>query len=209
MNNIETQQILEHIKTMYGKDYTTDTIKLWTAVMKDISFTDASHALCSWFESEHWPPLPADLRAKIYNLHTEPDVLASSAWNQLLVALRMSYALESEKVWNELPEITRQIVGGYATFRAWGNTETASLESVQRPMFMKRFEELQKRIRKESALPESLREPLPSLSAAEHKAIESKPVTEDKAPAQPSGRSRRDDLEALRRRLMRGSDAQT
>ena len=206
MNNIETQQILEHIKTMYGKDYTTDTIKLWTAVMKDISFTDASHALCSWFESEHWPPLPADLRAKIYNLHTEPDVLASSAWNQLLVALRMSYALESEKVWNELPEITRQIVGGYATFRAWGNTETASLESVQRPMFMKRFEELQKRIRKEGAVMERFREPLPALKGSEHTAIEYKSEEHVKEPVKPSGRSRADDLAELRKRLMRGTE---
>ena len=86
-------------------------------------------------------------------------MLASQAWDQLLRALRNAYAPESERIWNELPEITKQIVGGYATFRAWGNTETASLETVQRPMFMKRFEELQSRIRKEAAVDEKFREP--------------------------------------------------
>ena len=204
MNNIETQQILEHIKTMYGKDYTPDTIKLWTLTMQDISFTEASFALVSWFETEHWPPLPADIRAKIYNLKAEPDVLASQAWEQLLRALRNAYAPESEKIWNELPETTKQCVGGYATFRAWGNTENSSLESVQRPMFIKRFEELQKRIRKEGSAQERFREPLPSLMTAEQKTIDYRPETPDKAPAKPSGRSRADDLAELRKRLRRG-----
>lgn len=206
MNNAEAQQILEHIKTMYGKEYTPDTIKLWTLTMQDISFTEASYALVSWFGAEHWPPLPADIRAKVYNLKTEPDELASQAWEQLLRALRNAYAPESERVWNELPDITKQIVGGYATFRAWGNTETSSLESVQRPMFVKRFEEMQKRIRKEGANIERFREPLPSLMTAEHTAIAYKQEAEDRKPAKPSGRSRADDLAELRKRLMGGGD---
>lgn len=206
MNNTETQKILEHIKTMYGKEYTPDTIKLWTGTLQDISFSDASYALVSWFQTEHWPPLPADIRAKVYNLKTEPDVLASQAWDQLLRALRNAYAPESEKIWNELPDITKQIVGGYATFRAWGNTETASLESVQRPMFMKRFEELQNRIRKEGAVMERFREPLPALKGSEHTAIEYKAEEQPKEPAKPSGRSRADDLAELRKRLMRGNN---
>ena len=206
MNNAETQKILEHIKTMYGKEYNADTIKLWTFTMQDISFNDASYALVSWFQTEHWPPLPADIRAKVYNLNTEPDVLASQAWEQLLRARRNAYAPESERVWNELPDITKQIVGGYATFRAWGNTETSSLESVQRPMFVKRFEELQSRIRKEGAVMERFREPIPALHGSEHTAIEYKAEEQPREPAKPSGRSKADDLAELRKRLMRGKD---
>lgn len=203
MTNIETQQILEHIKTMYGKDYTPDTIKLWTLTMQGISFTEASFALVSWFETERWPPLPADIRAKVYNLKTEPDVLASQAWEQLLRALQNAYAPESERIWNELPEATKQIVGGYVTFRAWGNTAASSLESVQRPMFVKRFEELQKRIRKEYSAQERFREPLPSLMTVEQQTIEYRQETPDKIPAKPSGRSRAEDLAELRARLRR------
>ena len=172
MNNAETQKILEHIKTMYGKEYTPDTIKLWAGTLQDISFSEASYALVAWFQTEHWAPWPSDIRAKVYNLKTGPDALASQAWEQLLRALRNAYAPESEKVWEELPDITKQIVGGYATFRAWGNTENSSLESVQRPMFIKRFEELQKRVRKEGSAQERFREPLPSLMTAEQKTID-------------------------------------
>lgn len=205
MNAIETEKILGFIKTAY-KDTehlnSPKAIELWTMALADISFTDASHAVSAWICEERWPPTIADIRAKVYNLKSEPDVMASQAWNQLLRALRDAYAPNSEEVWNELPEKTRLIVGGYATFRAWGNTETASLETVQRPMFMKRFEELQRRIRKEAAVDEKFREPLPALSGSEHKAIEAKPVEQPKTTRQPSGKSRADDLAELRKRLM-------
>ncbi len=166
MNNAETQQILEHIKTMYHRDYNVNTIKLWTLSLQDIAYADVSYALVSWFQTEHFAPLPSDIRAKVYNLKTGPDALASQAWEQLLRALRNAYAPESEQVWNDLPEITKEVVGGYATFRAWGNTDTASLESVQRPMFTKRFEEMQRRTRKEGAAQPQFREPLPALPDA-------------------------------------------
>ena len=90
-------------------------------------------------------------------------MLASNAWDQLIRALRYSYAPESEDVWRQLPPITKEIVGGYAAFRAWGNTETQALESVQRPMFVKRFEDIQARDRKQSTAPGFFREPRPSL----------------------------------------------
>jgi hypothetical protein len=204
MNAIETEKVIGFIKVAY-KDTehlnSPKAVELWSMALADISFTDASHAVSAWICEERWPPTIADIRAKVYNLKSEPDVMASQAWNQLLRALRDAYAPNSEEVWNELPETTRLIVGGYATFRAWGNTDTASLESVQRPMFMKRFEEYQRRERKEAAIPRGMREPLPSLSGSEHTAIEYKAEEQVKEPAKPSGRSRADDLAELRKRL--------
>lgn len=163
MNNSEAQQLLEHIKTIYDKEYTPEKIRLWALILKDISYNDASYALLSWFDSERWAPLPSDIRAKVYNLSNPADALASAAWDQLVRAMHMSYAPEAMQVWEDLPEATRMVVGGFATFREWGNTETSALESVQRPMFIKRFEEMQRRTRKEAAAQEMLREPLPSL----------------------------------------------
>ena len=209
MNAIETEKVIGFIKAAY-KDTehlnSPKAVELWSMALADISFTDASHAVSAWICEERWPPTIADIRAKVYNLKTAPDVMASQAWNQLLRALRDAYAPNSEEVWNGLPETTRLIVGGYATFRAWGNTDTASLESVQRPMFMKRFEEYQRRERKEAAIPRGMREPLPSLSGSEHHAIEYKAEEQVKEPAKPSGRSRADDLAELRKRLMRGNN---
>lgn len=132
-------------------------------------------ASLNYIMTNRYAPTIADLRAYVQDMEKALDTLASQAWDQLLRALRYSYAPESEQVWNDLPEITKQCVGGYATFRAWGNTETGSLETVQRPMFMKRYEVLQKRDRIEQSVPDGLRKkPLPKIGtmASEQKAID-------------------------------------
>lgn len=201
MNNIETAKIHEFIRTAYrDAEYLNnpEAVELWTRALADISFTDASHAISAWICEERWPPTIADIRAKVYNLRTAPDVLASQAWDQLLRALGLSHAPEAEKIWNELPEATRLVVGGFATFRAWGNTDTASLESVQRPMFMKRFELMQAKTRKEGAIPKPFREPAPSLPERNAPAIEDKADRSDGRRGVPAPADR---MAELRRRL--------
>jgi hypothetical protein len=91
--------------------------------------------------------------------------IPSAAWNQLVRALRRSYAPDSEQVWEQLPDITKMIVGGYSAFRQWGNMSVESLESVQRPMFIKRFEEYQRREMQNMSIPASVRVPQPTLPA--------------------------------------------
>ncbi len=202
MNRTETQRILAFICNAYPNTQhlqSDDAVEVWTRGLKDLTYNDASHAVSAWILSEKWCPTIADLREKAFNLHTPADVMASQAWNQLIRALRMSYAPESERVWNDLPEITRMIVGGYSTFRQWGNTDTDSLESVQRPMFIKRYEEYQRRERKEASLPSMLREPKPMIEQREVKAIKTAEHV-GKGIAAPS-----DMMDSLRRRL-RGGD---
>ena len=179
---------------------------LWYTRLQDIPYLTLKRAADNYIMTNRFAPTIADLRSYAQDMETAFDMLAAQAWDQLLRALRMSYAPESEQVWNGLPDVTKQCVGGYATFRAWGNTDTASLESVQRPMFIKRFEVYQSRERKELSVPEGLRKkPLPVNMTAEQKTIDYRLETPDKAPAKPSGRSRADDLAELRKRLRRGN----
>lgn len=148
--------------------------------------------------TNRYAPTIADIRIYVQDMETAFDMLASQAWDKLLRALRYSYAPESDLVWNNLPEIIKQCVGGYATFRAWGNTDSGELETVQRPMFMKRFEVLQKRDRIEQTVPEGLRKkPLPTIDtmAGTQKAIEADKEKQDAVPA-PADR-----LAKLRERL--------
>lgn len=175
MNRIETQRILAFLCNAYPNTQhlqTDDAVEVWTRGLRDLTYTDASHAVSSWILSEKWCPTIADIREKVFDLHAPADIMASQAWNQLIRALRMSHAPESERVWSDLPEVTKLIVGGYATFRQWGNTETTSLESVQRPMFVKRYEELQRRERKNASLPAVLRERMPMIEQEHHEAIQ-------------------------------------
>lgn len=139
------------------------TFNLWYTALQDIPYPSLNRASTSYIMSNRFPPTIADIRQLAYDLTSQPDELPSAAWNQLLRALRMSYAPNSEDVWNQLPDITKKVVGGYATFRAWGNTELSALESVQRPMFVKRFEEYTQRAREAAAIPQALRKPQQAL----------------------------------------------
>ena len=171
---------------------------LWYSALQDIPFVALHRASINYIMTNRYPPTIADLRAYVQDMETALDMLASQAWDQLLRALRYSYAPESEQVWNDLPEIIKQCVGGYATFRAWGNTEESSLESVQRPMFLKRYEVIQSRDRIQQAVPAGLRKkPLPTIGtiAGEQKAIEADTEKRDTVPA-PT-----DHMKKLRERL--------
>lgn len=203
MNGSDTGEILKLLCGAYpGKEqfYMTGlTLDVWSRSLQDLPFADVEHAVSAWILSEPWPPTIADIRAKCYNLGSEPDVTASHAWEQLLRALRHAYAPESRDIWDQLPDMTKLVVGGYSTFRAWGNTETTSLQSVQRPMFVKRYEEYQQRKRKEAAIPKNYREPFPSLpSLAEKPKIPECNGNKGKTVQAPE-----DKIEALRVRLAR------
>ena len=166
--------------------------------MQDIPYPTLHRALLNYIMTNRYAPTIADMRAYVQDMETALETLASQAWDQLLRALRDAYAPNSEEVWNGLPETIKQCVGGYATFRAWGNTDTGALESVQRPMFMKRFEVFQKRDRTEARVPEGLRKkPLPMIStmAGVQKAIEAD-IEKQEAVSAPA-----DKMEQLRKRL--------
>lgn len=172
------------------------TFNLWYTALQDIPYPSLNRASTSYIMSNRFPPTIADIRQLAYDLSAQPDELPSVSWNQLLRALRMSYAPNSEEVWEQLPEITKKIVGGYATFRAWGNTELSALESVQRPMFVKRFEEYSQRERRAAAIPQALRKPKPALPAPPEK-----PAIEVKQSAGESVKAPGEMMKALRERL--------
>ena len=172
------------------------TFNLWYTALQDIPYPSLNRASTSYIMSNRFPPTIADIRQLAYDLTSQPDELPSAAWNQLLRALRMSYAPDSEDVWNQLPDITKKIVGGYATFRAWGNTELSALESVQRPMFVKRFEEYTQREREAAAIPENLRKPQPALPEPP-----ARPAIESKRNAGDSVEAPQEMMKRLRERL--------
>lgn len=175
------------------------TFNLWYTALQDIPYPSLNKASTSYIMSNRFPPTIADIRQLAYDLSAQPDELPSAAWNQLLRALREAYAPDSEEVWNQLPDITKKIVGGYATFRAWGNTELSALESVQRPMFVKRFEEYSQRERQAAAIPQALRKPEPALPQPP-----ARTAIEDKESTGESVQAPKEMLEQLYQKLGRG-----
>lgn len=136
---------------------------LWYTALQDIPYPTLNKAATNYIMTHKFPPTIADIRELSYRLSNAAPMMASNAWNQLIRALRQAYSPDSETIWEQLPDITKRIVGGYSTFRQWGNTSLESLESVQRPMFIKRFEEYQRREMTAAITPAEIRVPQPAL----------------------------------------------
>ena len=190
--------IVKILKAAYPRDNFIPneyTFNLWFKALQDITYPTLNKAVTNHIMTNKYPPTIADIRSLSYRLTNRPDMMASAAWNQLIRALRQSYSPDAETYWEQLPERTKLIVGGFTTFRAWGNTSLESLESVQRPMFIKRWEEYQRREMTEAAIPAGLRTPLPTLPQEPHAQIEDKQERGNgvEAPA--------DMIQALRERL--------
>ncbi len=134
-------------------------VNLWYSTLQDIPYPTLNKAALNYVMTHKFAPTIADLRELSYRLSTDAPMLAPAAWNQLIRALRQAYSPDSEMYWEQLPDLTKKIVGGYTTFRQWGNTSLETLESVQRPMFLKRFEEYQRREMMDKITPIGVRPP--------------------------------------------------
>lgn len=195
--------VMKILKTAYPSnnflpdEYATN---LWYKALQDIPYPTLNRAATNYIMTNRFPPTIADIRELAYKCDPTSNgmTIPSAAWNQFIRALRRSYAPDSEQVWEQLPETTKLVVGGYSTFRQWGNMSIESLESVQRPMFIKRFEEYQRREMQNNSLPEAVRMKLPTLPAEPKRVqIEDKRTGDGvEAPA--------DRLQELRKRLGNG-----
>lgn len=134
-------------------------LNLWYSTLQDIPYPTLNKAALNYVMTHKFAPTIADLRELSYRLSTDAPMLAPAAWNQLIRALRQAYSPDAEMYWDQLPDLTKKIVGGYSTFRQWGNTSLETLESVQRPMFIKRFDEYQRREMVDKITPISIRPP--------------------------------------------------
>lgn len=138
-------------------------LNLWYTALQDVPYPTLNKACTNYIMTHKFPPTIADIRELAYRLSTDAPMLAPAAWNQLIRALRQAYSPDSETYWDQLPDLTKKIVGGYSTFRQWGNTSLETLETVTRPMFIKRFEEYQRREAMDAITPIAVRPPQPAI----------------------------------------------
>lgn len=141
------------------------TFNLWYTALQDISYPALNRAATSYIMSNKFPPTVADIRQIAYDLDAPADGIAAEEWSILMKALGHSGSPEAIDYWDKLPEITRKIVGSFREFQEWGNTPTVDLMSVQRPMFIKRFEEMSRVERLRGAVPTALTPPSRQLTA--------------------------------------------
>lgn len=137
---------------------------LWHTTLQDIPYPTLNRAVQSYIMSNHFPPSISDIRQIAYDLDSPADDLAGEEWAKLMKALGHAGSPEASNYWNRLPAITKEIVGGFSEYKEWANTPTVELMSVQRPMFIKRYEEKERVLRLRGAVPAQLTPPMKQLT---------------------------------------------
>ena len=135
------------------------TFNLWYKTLHDLDYVTLNKAAQSYIMSNKFPPTIADIRRLACDMILPADEIAAEEWNRLMKALGQSGRPDAVEYWRALPEVTREIVGGFSEFREWSLLPVTDLMTVHRPMFIKRFEERTKQKRLTAPLPLQLRKP--------------------------------------------------
>lgn len=169
--------IIKGLKAAFPRDNFIDseyTLNLWYTALQDIDYPTLNKAATSYVMSKRFPPTIADIRQLAFDLSSPPDDLAAEEWAKLMRALGYAGSPEAADYWNALPEATKTIVGGFSEYKEWANTPTIDLMSVQRPMFIKRFEEIMRVQRARGAVPVTLSPPVKQLTQQTVQMLEQK-----------------------------------
>ena len=143
---------------------TTDAaFKLWYSSLKDINADTLKKAAQQHIMTSQYPPSISELRQRAFNLTAPADDIAAAEWDRLMRSLSRAHSPEGREVWESLPTLTKELVGGFHSFLAWSSTPTEQLESVQRPIFIKTAQN-----RQQASAPVQLRDP--------QRQLETKPV---------------------------------
>lgn len=183
--------IIASLNAAYPKDDfmpNQHTFSLWYSMLQDIDYQTLNRAAAAYISQNHFPPSISDIRQLAHDLTAPPDDIAAEEWEKLMKALGNAGRIDAFDYWQQLPESTKQIVGGFCQFKEWAFMPKEDLMNVQRPMFIKRFEDMAKRNRTAGALPDWARTPTKSLEGYTPPALEDKSSSEarekTKAPAE-------------------------
>ena len=154
--------IMTALSTAYPRDnfISNETaFNLWYSALHDLDYATLKKAAQSYIMLNKFPPTIADIRRIACDMVLPADEIAAEAWNRLMKALGQAGSPDAVERWQKLPEVTRELVGGFSEFREWSMLPITDLMTVHRPMFIKRFEERMKQKRLAAPLPVQLRKP--------------------------------------------------
>lgn len=173
------------------------TFNLWYRALCDIDYVTLNRAAQAYMMTEKFPPTIADIRRLACDMVLPADQIAAEEWQRLIKALGQAGRPDAVEYWQKLPEVTREIVGGFSEFQEWSMLPVTDLMTVHRPMFIKRFEERTRQKRLTAPLPVKLRKPERTLE--EHLP----PLIEDREerPARQGTAAPEDLIDKLRERL--------
>lgn len=129
---------------------TRESMEIWYQVLSDLDYKDASSGVSAYIKTEHYPPMPADIRKFSKVTKERPTLGEGEAWELVRIALRNS-TYNAEKEYEKLPNDVKRAIGGPATLRSMAMS-TSWNEDTERALFVKAYRVEQGRTEMANAL---------------------------------------------------------
>lgn len=128
--------------------------ELWTRMLSDVSFDIAQIAIEKYISESVFPPTIADIRQRIADITVFPEKTAIEAWGEVTKAIREYGSYNEIKAMDSFMGITRKVVEaiGFKTLCISEN------EMADRAHFLKVYDNLAERERKDSLMLQSTKE---------------------------------------------------
>ena len=153
MNRAECARILAVIAAAYTAFAVDDLVLgVWHTKFEDLTYQAAETALRRHLALSPFPPTIADIRKQVAAVFGPEDITAGDAWGELMEAVRRFYVPKGpEALASMRPSVARvaQMIG-------WRQIYLDDNVPALRAHFMRMFEQVQERERREAQLPPSL-----------------------------------------------------
>lgn len=130
-------------------DKTEALISLWETMLSDVDFQVALLAVKKYMSESVYPPTIADIRERIAEISAPDRKTAIEAWGEVTSLIRKYGSYREAEAMSEMSELTRRVVE-HIGYRYLCMSEN---EMADRAHFMKAYENLAERERKESLIP--------------------------------------------------------
>lgn len=173
MNKKQFSFIIAALKSNYrnfGVD-TKEQIEFWYEMLKDIDYQILELAVKKLISEMVYPPTIADIRKAVAETIEEPMLDAAGAWGEVKLAIRNYGSYREEEALKSLSPITRKVIEGMGWKElCWSKSEN---EMANRAHFIKLYEALTDREKKEQVLSMQVRSDIKALQTNRKKIDES------------------------------------
>lgn len=163
MNIDDTFKLLAIISSAYPRsEFTEPQVKLWHEMLKDLDFRTAQVALKTHILNNTFPPAIADIRKAHANITTDENeqLTAADAWGEVMRAVKKYGTYNQEEAFKMMSPRTAQV----AKYIGFYEICMSDRIDVIRGQFVKMYDQVITRDRKEKLLPMELKKEIKMIS---------------------------------------------
>ncbi len=132
--------IIRELNEAYGSLIPTEHAEnTWYGALHDMTYPALNLAALDLIRTSTVPPTPAGIRQRAEDLSLDMHSLAMDRWGGLLDALGHADGPEASDRWEQLPDVTRDIVGSYEAFQRLAAAPTSATMKKARD-FCRRYD---------------------------------------------------------------------